>query len=185
MNNKYEVIEFIVSSDIDSAVNMLLDYKNKGILVCGDFNGTTLYSDTVTLDSAYLDILGKTKTEYLTEYLAERQQWKENYDKQEKEFKEQIPFLIKQWRKKGREVLTEDKWKYWYKIVPIRLNDLYHGMELECCLDIIKILNNNGSLEQAKTMINNQNHSGMSFALVCAMVKEFCDRGSEFVDFVK
>ena len=38
---------------------------------------------------------------------------------------------------------------------------------------------------QAKKEIENQNHSGMSFGLVCAMVKEFCSRGQEFVEYVK
>ena len=33
--------------NLESTVNELLDYKNKGILVYTDFNGTILYSDTV------------------------------------------------------------------------------------------------------------------------------------------
>ncbi len=87
--------------------------------------------------------------------------------------------------KKGREVLTEDKWAYWDQIVPVRLDDLYHGMELGNCLDIVSVLNSNGTLDEAKTIIENQGHSGMSFGLVCAMVREFCERGQEFVEYVK
>lgn len=34
-------------------------------------------------------------------------------------------------------------------------------------------------------MIGNQSHSGMSYNLVCTMVKEFCERGEEFVKYVK
>jgi len=105
--------------------------------------------------------------------------------KKKREFKENIPFLSKEWMQKGREILTEDKWEYWDKIVPIRLDDLYHGMELGCCLDIIKILNNNGTFDEAKEMIESQDHSGMSFSLVCTMVKEFCDRGQEFLEYVR
>lgn len=181
MNKDYLKIDFIAGSTIDDAVNKLLSYKEKGELVCGDFNGVTLYSDTVTMDGAYKEITGKTKSE-LDDEMKQRQ---ENYERQRKEHEEKIPDLTKSWMAKGREVLTEDKWELWDKIVPIRLSDLYQGMELGACLDIVKILNNNGTLDKAKKKIESQNHSGMSFGLVCSMVKEFCHRGSEFVDYVR
>ena len=181
MNKNYKKIEFCCGNTIDDAVKELLIYKDKGILVCGSFNGTILYSDTVTLEDAYKNITGKTKTEFDKS----RQEWKDNYDREQREFKEKIPSLSKEWMEKGRKVLTEDKWEYWDKIVPIRLNDLYQGMELGCCLDIVKILNNNGKLDEAKEEIEKQGHSGMSFGLVCSMVREFCLRGKEFVEYVR
>ena len=166
--------------NLESTVNELLDYKNKGILVYTDFNGTILYSDTVTMDDAYLKITGKTKAEFDKA----QQDWRDNYEREEREFKAQIPKLAEEWKKKGREILTEDKWDYWDKIVPIRLGDLYHGFELGCCLDIVNILNNSGSLDEAKAEIEKQGHSGMSWSLVCSMINRFCERGKEFVDYV-
>ena len=172
---KYKKIELLVGNTIEDAVNELLDYREKGELACCDFNGHTLYSDTVTMDDAYKEIIGKTKYEFDKA----QQEMRDNFKRQDKEHKEQIPLLTKVWMEKGREILTEDKWELWDKIVPIRLNDLYQGMELGCCLDIVKILNNNGTFDEAK------DHSGMSFGLVCSMVKEFCNRGKEFVNYVK
>jgi len=157
---------------IEMAVKELLKYKSKGILTCCNFNDTMLYSDTVTLDSA----TGKTKEEY--------EQWCDKYDKKQEEFRKTISELTDMWIEKGKQILDKDKWDYWAEIVPIRLNDLYQGMELGYCLDIVKILNNNGTLEEAKEEINKQGHSGMSFELVCSMVKEFCERGEEFVKYV-
>lgn len=180
MEKNYKEIDF-VGSTIEMAVSSLLQYKKEGRLVSTNFNGTTLYSDTVTLDGAYKAITGKTKAECDKA----QQEWKEEYDRKEKEHQDKIPFLAEEWKQKGREVLTEDKWEYWDQIVSIRLGDLYHGMELGCCLDIVQILNNGGTLEEAKEKIYNQNHSGMSFGLVCSMVREFCDRGQEFVEFVR
>ncbi|CAI3534794.1 MULTISPECIES: hypothetical protein [Clostridium] len=178
---KYKKIELLVGNTIEDAVNELLDYREKGELACCDFNGHTLYSDTVTMDDAYKEIIGKTKYEFDKA----QQEMRDNFKRQDKEHKEQIPLLTKVWMEKGREILTEDKWELWDKIVPIRLNDLYQGMELGCCLDIVKILNNNGTLDEAKGEIESQDHSGMSFGLVCSMVKEFCNRGKEFVNYVK
>lgn len=181
MNKKYTKIDFLAGNTIDSAVKELVNYRKKGLLAYGEFNGVTLYSDTVTMDKAYKEITGKTKSEFDKK----QQEWKENYERQKKEHKDKNPELSKFWMEKGREVLTQDKWEFWDEIVPIRLADLYHGMELGACLDIVSILNNNGTFDEAKAKIENQGHSGMSFGLVCAMVKEFSSRGNEFVEYVR
>jgi predicted nuclease with TOPRIM domain len=181
VNKTYQEIKFYAGQSVESAVIELLGYKRGGILAKGDFNGVTLYSDTVTMDDAYKQITGKTKDEY--EKM--QQDWRDEYDRQQREYEEKIPELTEIWRQKGREVLTEDKWEYWDEIVPIRLRDLYHGMELGNCLEIVKVLNGNGTFEEAKEILKNQGHSGMSYSLVCAMVRDFCDRGQEFVEYVK
>lgn len=65
MNEKYEKIELPIGSTIEQAVDLLFQYKNKGELVYVEFNGTSLYSDVVTIDSAYREITGKSKTEFV------------------------------------------------------------------------------------------------------------------------
>lgn len=177
----YKQIDFHAGMTIEEAVNKLLEYNKNGELVCGDFNGNTLYSDTVTMDCAYKKITGKIKSEFDKA----QQEAIDNFKRQAEEHKSQIPSLTKKWMEKGREVLTEDKWELWDKIVPIRLDDLYQGMELGNTLSIIKILNNNGTMEEAKKEIENQGHSGSSFGLVCSMIKEFCNRGNDFVEYIK
>jgi hypothetical protein len=181
INKQYREIDFLAGSNVESAVNTLLYWREQGVQACGKFNGIILYSDTVTMDDAYKQITGKTKAEFDES----QRKWKEDYDKEKRDFKENIPALSEEWKRKGREILTDDKWEFWDTIVPIRLNDLYRGMELGCCLEIVNILNNNGTLEEAKKEIENQSHSGMSFGLVRSMVREFCDRGNEFVEYVK
>lgn len=180
MNKNYREIEFYCGWTIERAVMELLEYQKNGELVCGDFNGHTLYSDNVTVDSAYLEILGKTKAEFDRD----QEEWKENYRKAEEEHKARIPDLSKQWIEKGHKILDEKYWSEWDKCVPIRLGDLYHGMELQCCLDIVEPLNNGCELKEAVKIMEDQNHSGMSWGLVRAMVRAFCDRGEEFANFV-
>lgn len=65
VGKNYEKVDFPLGSSIEQAVNELLNYKKKGKLACGKFNGVTLYSDTVTTDSAYLEITGKSKAEFV------------------------------------------------------------------------------------------------------------------------
>ncbi len=177
MKKSYKEIQFGFRN-IESAVKELKSHKE---LVCGSFNGTMLYSDIDDLDSAYMKIIGKTKAEFDE---AERIRHEE-YEEEKRKHKEAIPELTKEWIEKGNAILDEKYRELWAKCVPIRLGDLYRGMELGMCLDIVTELNKGCSLEKAKTIIESQGHSGMSFSLVRSMVKSFCDRGHEFVSFIR
>lgn len=64
MSKDYGEIKFTLGSTIEQAVNELLKHKKKGKLVFGKFNGVILYSNTVTMDSAYQEITGKSKAEF-------------------------------------------------------------------------------------------------------------------------
>ena len=179
LEKNYKKIEFYTGCDIAMVVNKLLEYKDKGEYACGEFNGHMLYSDNVTVDSAYLEITGKTKADFDKE----REEWRQDYERREQEHKAKIPELSVEWIDKGHKILDEKYWKEWDECVPIRLGDLYHGMELGNCLDIVEALNNNCDLDEAKKIIDGQDHSGMSYGLVRVMIKSFCDRGEEFYTY--
>lgn len=174
---KYKEIEFGFG-DIDSAVKELKSHNEP---VCGSFNGQMLYSDIDDLDSAYQKITGKTKSEFD----ADRKRENDEYLEQKRKHKEAIPELTKEWIEKGNTILDEKYRELWAKCVPIRLGDLYQGMELQMCLDIVLELNNNCTLDEAKVILESQEHSGMSFGLICSMLKSFCNRGAEFVEYAR
>lgn len=180
MKKEYKQLETYAGQTIENIVNKLLKYKENGELASCDFNGHELYSDTVTLNSAYMEITGRTKEEFDKA----QEEWHKEYERQEREHKEKIPELSNFWIEEGKKVLNKDKWEYWGKIVPIRLGDLYHGMELEATLEIIKILNNN-DFEKAKETFENQGHSGMSYGLVKNMIYNFSDKGNDFINYLE
>lgn len=167
-------------SPLERCVERLLEYKEKGELVKYNFNEHWLYSDMITMDSAFLEVTGKNKADF---YKAQEEYFEKlriESELAEKAAQENIP----NWIERGHELLSEDKWEEWDKIVPIRASDLYHGMELDNTLQIQEILKNDyseKSFEEAKVCMEDQGHSGMSWSLVCAMIKEFCIHGEEFV----
>ena len=136
MEKNYREVEFLCGWTIERAVIELLEYKEKGELVCGEFNGHMLYSDTVTMDGAYLEIVGKTKIDFDKAQEEWREQLRIERELAEKAAKENIP----NWIEKGHKAFAEDKWEEWDKIVPIRAEDLYHGIELDNTLQIQEIL---------------------------------------------
>ena len=177
MKKVYKEIEFGFGN-IESAVKELKSHKE---LVCGSFNGEMLYSDIDDLDSTYVKVTGKTKAECDE---AERKR-NEEYQEQKRKHEEAITELTKEWVEKGKKILDEKYLELWNKCVPIRLGDLYQGMELGNCLEIVEHLNKGEELEKVKPLIENQGHSGMSFGIVCSMVNSFCDRGTEFTAYVR
>ena len=178
---EHRKIEFGIGDSIERAMQDLARFKERGELVYGEFNGQKLYSDTDNVDTAYKKITGNTKAEFDAERKAENDQ----YEEEQRKHKEAIPELTKKWIEKGNAILDEKYHETWAKCVPIRLDDLYQGMELGATLDIVKELNAGCELQKAKEIIEEQGHSGMSFGLVCSMVKSFCDRGQEFVNFAR
>lgn len=167
-------------SPLERCVERLLQFKERGELVKYNFNGHWLYSDTVTMDSAFLEVTGKNKEDFDKAQKEYFEKIRIESELAEKAAKENIP----NWIEKGHKVFTEDKWEEWDKIVPIRAEDLYHGMELDNTLQIQEILSSEyseESFEKAKKCMEEQGHSGMSWSLVCAMIKEFCIHGEEFV----
>jgi len=180
MKNNYKEIQFTLGSSIESAMLELQTYKDAGKLVFGVFNGQKLYSDTDDLDSAYKKITGMSYEEFSQQQELSRKK----YEDDRKKHKENIPNLIKLWNEKGTNILDSKYHELWLKIVPVRLDDLYEGMELKASLDIIESLNNGSDFESAKEILENQGHSGMSYSLVCSMIKSLCERGNEFIEYL-
>ena len=181
MEKQYREIQLEFGGNIDSAMKLLNEYKAKNELVFINFNGHELYSDIDDLDSAYVKVTGKTKEQFDEEQRLRH----EEYEEEERKHEESIPELTKEWIEKGSKILDKEYHELWTKCVTIRLSDLYRGMELGMCLDIVDKLNKNCSLDEAKDIIDNQGHSGMSYSLVRSMVKSFCKRGNEFANYTK
>lgn len=178
-------IEFYAGDNIDNAWKMLLrESANCGDTCFGLFNGKEIRS-TDTLDEAYMKIMGETKEQYDKEM----QDWQNDYKRKEKEYKDNIPNLVPGYCERARGVILEDQYDYWDKIVPIRLGDLYHGMELDATLDLCKIMRDESlsyddRLRKAYDEFMNQGHSGMSAGLVASMLRKFCPDGEDLADAV-
>lgn len=178
-------IEFYLGDNLDTAYERLVKFSEKyGEPCCGEFNGKMI-SSSDSIDEAYVKVLGITKQEY-GEYEKKRRM---DYEAQEKSHKERIPQLTEEYRKKARGIIPEEHLEFWDKIVPIRLGDLYHGMELDCWLDLISVLNDevldeSDKLIQCEEIFNSQGHSGMSASLVMSGLIEFHPLGKKLVDYI-
>ena len=175
-------IELYAGCSIEKAYSEL---HKTGSPCCTEFNGVEITSED-SLDDLYIKITGISKEEFEKRL----QEANDEYVRHEEEHKEKIPELTKHYCEEARGVILEDKLELWDKCVPIRLGDLYHGMELDCTLSIANIMGNEAldletRMRKAYKEFNGQGHSGMSASLVMAMLREFCPYGNEISDAIK
>lgn len=179
-------VEIWGALNLDDALKMVKAEAEKFGCVCwAAFNMEKIYS-TDSIDEAYLKVCGCTKAEHDEKVRKKQEEW----ERQEQEHKANIPTLVEKYRKEGRGLVLDDKLDFWDKCVPIRLNDLYQGLELGCTLDIIRIMRDDvltteQKMEKAKDMFYHQGHSGMSASLMFSMLKEFCPDGAKLVEYLR
>ena len=179
-------IEFYAGETIENAWKTLLrESADCGETCFGMFNDKQILS-TDTLDEAYKKVTGLTKSEFDDK----RKRECEEYKRKKEEHIASIPEKTKEYCAAARGVIIEEQYDYWDKIVPIRLRDLYHGMELGATLEICRIMRDESvsleeRIEKAKEAFDNQGHSGMSAGLVLSMIKVFCPDGTEAYNRIK
>ena len=178
-------IEFYTGDNIDTSMARLYQMEKKFGETCfGKFNGHELLS-TDSIDDAYQKVLGRTKAEFDKELKEEM----EEYERKLSEHNAKIPELSEKYRKEARGLILESEYEYWDKIVPVRLKDLYRGMELENTLELCRIMRNeeipyDERLRAAYDLFMASGHSGMSASLVASMLRIFCPNGNDLADAV-
>lgn len=178
-------IELYCGTTIDEAFEKLKEESKIINDVCFTvFNGKEILS-TDNIDDAYKKITGNTKQEF-DEYV---RQWKDNFERKEKLHQEKIPQLTDEYRKRARGLVVEESLEFWDKIVPIRLGDLYHGMELEETLKACECMRDESltyddRLRKAYDMFMAAGHSGMSASLTASMYRKFVPNGDDLAEAV-
>ena len=114
------------------------------------------------------------KLKKITSY--ETQEMFEESQRELEEHKAKIPELTKKWKEWGKENLSFFKRRKWNKCVPIRLDDLYQGWELDCFKEFFEAYKAGKSKEELKQVLQDQGHSGMSYGLMCSLICTFIDK---------
>lgn len=178
-------VEFYLGMNVEEAYKELKEESARTNDVCfGKFNEKKILS-TDTLDEAYKKVTGMTKAEFED---AQRQ-WHEDYERKQAEHKAKIPQLTEEYRKRARGLIIAKELDCWDEIVPIRLGDLYHGMELEETLKACQCmrdesLNYDERLRKAYDIFMDAGHSGMSAGLTASMYRRFVPNGEDLADAV-
>lgn len=173
-------IDLHAGCDIDRACGILTAASEKHQEeTYGLFNGKTINS-TMSLDECYELITGYTKDKF--DEMC-RQKAEEDARKKE-EFKATIPELVEKYSEIGKKFFEGELLAYWIKILPIRFNDMYQGMEIGCTIEILEALEDyeevtEECLETVNGLLYLQGHSGMSYGLMKSILRKFNKFGTD------
>lgn len=171
-------IEFLIGETLESVVYTLLTAKARGEKVYGKFNGHILHSDTISMDSAYIEVCGCTKAEHDKKM----EEWLECYKQEEKMLEQMAIQNISKWIKIGKMLISPERYEEWEKCVNDHATGIYHGLEIDSALEIMQALENGATIEEAINMFNSQGHSGVSAELVRNIISSFSRKGQAFLE---
>lgn len=163
---------------LDEVIDLLMDLREKGEIVGCYFQGNRFNSGTITPDSAYKQVYGLTKKEYLQQQRKQRT-WQEicaELEMAEQAAKLRIPY----WLEEGKKYIYPQKEAEWKRCVNIRADDLYAGLDLDYALEAMNALDKGKSFEEVAQLIEEQNHSGSSYRIVMSIIASFSKNGPEF-----
>ncbi len=177
----FEEIKVSPLSTIDSVVETLLEAKARGESVYIMFEGHKLCSDTITPESAYLQVTGKTEIEYKKDLNRQREEYKKDFEKWQKEYQtEQAILNIPYWTERGQRLIYPERYQEWEKWVNNRARDLYYGADLEVALEIMQIIENGATIEEATNIFEKQVHADMPNSMIRKIIFNFSSKGPEF-----
>ena len=177
-NKEYSYYNIGWATVEEAVIELIKETIRKKQLFYTQFNETIIYSDEISLDSAYKEITGKDYNEF---QLARKQEY-EKILKYNAEYEKKIPELTKSYIEKGHQIISPSYWTKYDEIVDASLHGMYKGFDLDCALELIQMLNNKDDISKVGKKMRMQNHSGWSAVVVKHMVKDLCDRGIIFFE---
>ena len=178
-NKEYQPYYLGWGITVEQAVVELIkeSIKKKQLLYC-KFNIYYLFSDEVSLDSAYKEIVGKSYNEF-------KESEKKKYEvilKQNAEYEKKVPHYIQHYLDKGHKIIDETYWSEYDKIVEPCVRGMYKGSDIDQALELIQMLNDNDEIADVVKKLKLQDHSGFSMSVVRTIVRDFCNRGMIFFE---
>ena len=177
---KEDYVEITASfgDNLEDVVNDLLGLKEQGIKAFCEFSGVVLDSETVTMDSAFLMITGRTKKEI--ELIAKKKE-------QERILLDAIDKIPKQ-IKRGRNHIYPNHFQEWVKDVATGAIGPSKGKVIDNVLDILEAIDSKRSMGDIVNIYENQEYKtngSWNRNLVRTYVMKYSKNGFPFYEATK
>lgn len=176
-----EEIILCAGDSLDVAVVKLLKAKDEGKHAFCDFNDVKLYSDNVTLDSAYIEVCGCTKTEWEEKLKKSVEESKKRMEEKRENTIENISNLIE----RGKALIYPFRHEEWAKLVEADVNGDYSGLITTDALEIMTAIEEEKTIEELLEIFDKQDHSGWTASLTRNVIMTYSKNGYPFYKATK
>lgn len=171
-----EELELYVGDSIDTVVKRLLEAKVEGKHVFCNFNGVKLYSDSVTLDSAYTEICGCTKAEWDERRKKDHEELVKSLEEDKKRAIENIPSQIE----RGKALIYPFRHDSWAELVKASAEGDYHGLMTENAIEIMTAIEEEKPMDEILKIYEEQGHSGWTYSVTRHIIMTYSRNGYPF-----
>lgn len=176
-----EELKLHAGDSIETAVKKLLEAKAKGKYVFCDFNDVKLYSDDVTMDSAYIKICGCTKAEWDEKMRKSSEEARKRIEENRKRAIENIPNQIE----RGKALIYPFRHEEWAKLVEADAKGDYCGGITDNAIEIMTAIEEEKSIDELLEIFKEQGHSGWSAGITRNVIMTYSRNGYPFYKATK
>lgn len=167
--------------DLDTCIDYLIKCREQGKSVYIMFNGQKLFSCDATVNSIYMQVLGKTKEEFEKD----EQEYFSRYREEMAQKREESKANSEKWRKIGCKYIFPERVEEWKKCVDITVDGVYGGTDLEKAITAMEMLESGTSFENVCNYIKGINTSGNSASLIKTLILNFSKKGPDFFEYIE
>ena len=167
--------------DLDRCIDYLIKCREQGKSVYIMFNGQKLFSCDATVNSIYMQVLGKTKEEFEKD----EQEYFSRYREEMTKKREESKANREKWKKIGCKYIFPERVEEWEKCVDITVGGVYGGTDLEKAITAMEMLESGTSFENVCNYIKGINTSGNSASLIKTLILNFSKKGPDFFEHIE
>ena len=169
------------ATDLDKCIAYLIKCRQEGKSVWVEFSGKKLYSCDATVDSIYMQVLGRTKEEFERD----EQEFFAGLAKKKARKKKEIDDVKPEWIDAGIKLIYPERITEWERFVEISANGLYEGSDLASAITAMEMLDSGTSFENVDSYIKGLNTSGGSATMIENIILNFSKKGPEFFEYLQ
>lgn len=85
---------------------------------------------------------------------------------------------------RGKQIIFPENYEDWTSCVKNRMQDSYHGADIETALQVMEALENEDDLYEIEESLNKTTFSSNAHFLILKIILSFSKRGPEFLEFI-
>ncbi len=171
----------MVGETLESVVLKLEKFRKEGKNYFAIFNDQVLYSEDITMDSAFKKCLNMSRQMYLYRY----KQWLLLNNLTEESIKTYVTNNLDKWINKGKKYVINSRYEDFELVCKNLANNIYSYMVIEQFIKIMELINNNFYFNDVLDIIDSFNNNELNNNILFDLILNYTYIGPDFYTYAK
>ncbi len=171
----------MVGETLESVVLKLEKFRKEGKSYFAVFNDQVLYSEDVTMDSAFQKCLHMSRQMYLYRY----KQWLLSNNYSEDVIKTYVTSNLEEWINEGKKYIISTRSEDFELVCKGLANNVYSYMVIEQFIKVMELINKNFYFDDILDIIDSFNNNELNNNILLDLILNYTDIGPDFYTYSK